>query len=61
MIEWITPVINTLTMIPIKYYKIYWDEGYRNSGDFVLLSLVTSYDQNFYQATNLDTGKLYKF
>lgn len=48
-------------MIVINYYKVYWDEGYRNSGDFVLLALVTSYDQDFYTVTNLETGKLYKF
>jgi Fibronectin type III domain len=48
-------------MIPINQYNIYWDEGYRNSGDFVLLDTVTSYDQNFYMVTNLVTGQLYKF
>lgn len=61
LITWITPVINAATMIPINYYKVYWDEGYRNSGDFALLSQVTSYDQNFYRVTNLETGRLYKF
>lgn len=60
-IEWITPVIAAATMIPINYYKVYWDEGYRNSGAFVLLDIVTSYDQNFYTARNLNTGALYRF
>jgi len=60
-IDWITPSIDAVTMIPINYYKVYWDEGYRNSGDYVLLSLVTSYDQNFYRVSNLETGRLYKF
>ena len=43
-LNWITPTIDSATMIVINYYKVYWDEGYRNSGDFVLLGLVTSYD-----------------
>lgn len=60
-LNWITPTIDSATMIPINYYKVYWDEGFRNSGDFVLFGLVTSYDQDFYTVTNLETGKLYKF
>ena len=60
-LNWLTPIINSLTMIPINYYRIYWDEGWRNSGDFVFLSYVTSYDQNFYKVDNLETGRLYKF
>lgn len=31
-ISWNTPTIVPATMIPINYYKVYWDEGYRNSG-----------------------------
>jgi hypothetical protein len=48
-------------MIPINYYKVYRDEGYLDYADYVLLSLVTSYDQNFCRVTNLETGRLYKF
>jgi Fibronectin type III domain len=43
-IEWVTPTIDSSIMIPINYYKVYWDEGFRNSGQFVLLDTVTSYD-----------------
>jgi len=60
-LNWNTPIIDSATMIPINYYKVYWDEGYRNSGDFVLYSFVTSYDQDFFTVSNLETGKLYKF
>ena len=36
-IEWQLPTIVSGTDLPINYYNIYWNEGYRSSGDFVLL------------------------
>jgi len=32
LFNWVTPVIDQTANVPINYYKIYWDEGFRNSG-----------------------------
>ena len=58
---WDKPVINAATDLAINAYRIYWDESFRSSGDFVLYAEVQTYDQNFYTATNLAIGHLYKF
>ena len=47
-LNWVQPVINTETMLPIIAYRVYWDAGYLLPGNYELLATVNSYDQYFY-------------
>ena len=62
-LNWITPAINSAAELPIDAYDLYWDEGYRSSGNFTKLAKIEAYDQSFYNLTGsiLKTGWSYKF
>lgn len=49
------------TILPVNSYQIYWDQGVLADGSYVLLASINSYNQNFYNATNLVMGTLYNF
>jgi titin len=62
-LTWVLPAIAPATQLPIDAYVVYWDEGYRSSGNFSRLAKVEAYKENFYNVTGgiLKTGHTYRF
>lgn len=58
--QWVQPTI-AASDIAVTKYNIYWNEGFRSSGEFVLYDSVNAFDQTFYTAENLVTGTTYSF
>jgi hypothetical protein len=61
-LTWIQPTLSA-DELAIDGYRLYWDAGFRSSGNFTELAYLDSYDQNFYNVTGglLTTGHTYRF
>jgi len=60
-VTWIAPTL-TAAELPTLAYRFYWDEGFRSSGDFVLLETIFAPSQTFYSVSGiLRAGGAYKF
>lgn len=58
--EWMQPLIDEATMLPIDSYRVYWDAGYLLEDNYVLLSEITAYDHYFYKTDDdLIAGTFY--
>ena len=61
-LSWQRPTL-TADELPIDAYIVYWDEGFRSSGNFTQLARIDTYDQSFFNVTGgiLTTGHHYSF